>query len=110
MIPILTTLSTAMCPHGGQVILATTSNTVAQIQGGYALLETDVHAIVGCPFTLGVVYHPCVTVRWSAGATQTKVNGVPVLLQSSVGLCHAADQAPQGTALIAQTQTLAKGI
>lgn len=109
MVPILTTLSTAMCPHGGQVILATTSDTVCRIQGGYALLSTDVHSVVGCPFTVGTVYHPCTTVRWLAGASQTKVNGIPVLLQNSVGICHAADQAPQGTAIVLQTQTLATG-
>lgn len=110
MIPIVTTLSQAMCPHGGQVILSTTADAVCQIQGGFALLETDVHAVVGCPFFLGLVYHPCVMVRWAAGATMTKVNGIPVLLQTSVGICYAADQAPQGPALITQTQQIAKGI
>ena len=98
-----------MCPHGGQVILATTSDALCQIQGGYALLETDIHTVVGCPFTIGVVYHPCVTVRWAAGATQTKVNSIPVLLQTSVGTCYAADQAPQGLAIVTQVQPIAKG-
>jgi len=109
MIPILTTLSQAMCPHGGQVMLTLTSDTLCQIQGGFALLETDIHPVVGCPFMAGPVYHPCVTVRWSAGATQTKVNNIPVLLQTSVGICYAADQAPQGPAIITQVQPLATG-
>lgn len=110
MIPILTTTSQAMCPHGGQVMLTTTGDTLCQIQGGYALLETDIHPVVGCPFTLpGAVHHPCVTVRWAASATQTKVNNTPVLLQTSVGICYAADQAPQGVAIISQVQPIAKG-
>jgi hypothetical protein len=108
-IPICTTTSTIQCPHGGMAILLT-SNTLMQIQGAFALLETDVHPVVGCPFMLGVVYHPCVTIRWSVGAIQTKVNSIPVLLQTSVGVCYAADQAPQGIALITQVQPLAQGI
>lgn len=108
-VPICTTSSTIQCPHGGMAMLLT-SNSVMQVQGAFALLETDVHPVVGCPFTLGTVYHPCVRIRWSAGATQTKVNGIPVLLQTSLGLCYAADQAPQGVALIAQVQTLALGV
>jgi len=98
-----------MCPHGGQLQLAT-SNTLAQVDGSPMLLETDVHPIVGCPFTVGVKYQPCVTARWQAGATQTKINGVPVLLQSSVGLCYSAEQAPQGVAIVVQTQTKARGL
>jgi len=106
--PICTTTSTIICPHGGQAILIT-ADTLFQIQGGFALLETDVHPVVGCPFSAGPVYHPCVLIRWTAGALQTKVNGVPVLLLTSVGVCYAADQAPQGVAVVVQVQTVALG-
>ena len=96
MNPILTTLSSIQCPHGGTAIL-TTANTVAQIDGGYALLLTDVHTVVGCPFTTPVPkYQPCVTIRWMTGAIQAKVNQTPVLLQTSSGLCYSAEQIPQG--------------
>ena len=109
MIPILTTLSTIQCPHGGRVILST-SNTTSQAEGGYFLLQTDVHSVVGCPFTTPVPKpQPCVTVRWLTGATQTKVNGVPVLLQTSTGLCFSAEQIPQGPPIVVQTQQTAKG-
>ena len=108
MIPILTTTSTIMCPHGGTAQL-TTTNTEALIDGAPALLQTDVHPIAGCTFTLAV-YTPCVTIRWVSGATQTKVHDVPVLLQNSVGLCLNAAQAPQGTAIVAQVQQRAKGL
>ena len=66
MIPILTTLSTIQCPHGGTVILST-SNSVAQSGGGFFLLQTDVHQVAGCPFTVGPKAQPCVTVRWVTG-------------------------------------------
>ena len=105
---ICTTASTILCPHGGTVVLLT-ANVVAKIQGSPALLQTDVHTVVGCPFTVGVKYQPCVTVRWSLGATQTKVSGTPVLLQTSLGTCYSAEQIPQGVAVIAQVQPIAKG-
>ena len=109
MIPILTTLSTVMCPHGGSVQL-TTANTISQIDGGYLLLQTDVHSVVGCPFTTPVPKpQPCVTVRWLTGATQTKVNQTPVLLQTSAGLCFSAEQIPQGPPTIVQVQSKALG-
>lgn len=109
MIPILTTTSTVMCPHGGQAQLVT-GNTEVLIDGAPALLQTDVFAVVGCPFTTPVTNLPCLSIRWATGATQTKLHGVPVLLQNSVGLCLNAAQAPQGTAVVAQVQQRAKGI
>ena len=108
MIPILTTASTVMCPHGGMAQLVTT-DTVALIEGSPALLQTDLHPIVGCPFT-PVSYSPCVVIRWVTAATKTFVNQVPVLLQTSVGLCLNAAQVPQGTAIVVQVQQKAKGI
>ena len=109
MIPILTTSSTVRCPHAGQALLVT-ANTEAVIDGAPALLVTDVHPVVGCTFAPGGNYTPCVTIRWSAGATQTNVHDVPVLLQTSVGVCFNAAQAPQGMAIVAQVQQRAKGV
>ncbi|BAU75944.1 hypothetical protein [Metapseudomonas furukawaii] len=108
MIPILTTSSTVMCPHGGMAQLIT-RNTEARVDGAPMLLQTDIHPIVGCPFTPSI-YSPCVSIRWVTAATQTSIRNVPVLLQNSVGLCLNAAQVPQGTALVVQTQQKAKGI
>src|SRR5262245_27053280 len=108
-VPILTTTSTLFCPHGGSVILLT-SNMDMTILGAPALLLTDIHPVAGCPFTIGPNYSPCLTVRWLVGATQTNVRGVPVLLQSSVGICYSAAQAPQGPAIVAQVQQIALGL
>lgn len=109
MIPILTSTSTVMCPHAGQAVLVT-SNTEALIDGCPALLQTDVHPIVGCTFAPGGVYTPCLTIRWITAATQTNVRNVPVLLQNSVGLCLNAAQVPQGPAIVMQVQTRAFGV
>ena len=108
MIPILTTTSTVMCPHGGMAQLFST-NTEALIDGAPALLQTDVHPVVGCPFTPGF-YSPCLSIRWLTAATETSVRNVPVLLQSSVGLCLNAAQLPQGVALVVQVQQRAQGM
>jgi hypothetical protein len=108
MIPMLTTASTVMCPHGGMAQLITT-NTEALIDGAPVLLQTDMHPIIGCPFT-PVAYTPCVLIRWVTAATKTTIHDVPVLLQTSVGLCLNAAQAPQGTAIVVQTQQKGKGI
>jgi hypothetical protein len=100
---ILTTASSIMCPHGGQATLTTANSKTAA--GAMALLETDVHSVTGCPFTLpGPKPSPCIRIEWSAGATNATVNGTPVLVQSSVGLCYSPESAPQGTAIIVNTQ------
>ena len=105
---ILTTGSTVMCPHGGQATLFT-SNTEALIDGVPALLITDIHPIAGCPFA-PVTPLPCLTIQWITGATQANVHGVPMLLQNSVGLCINPVGAPQGTAIVVQTQQRAQAI
>ncbi len=97
-----------MCPHGGMAQLITT-NTEAFVDGAPMLLQTDIHPIVGCPFT-PFAYSPCVTIRWMTAATRTSVRNVPVLLLTSVGLCLNAAQAPQGTAIVVQVQQKAKEI
>jgi hypothetical protein len=109
VIPILTTASTVLCPHGGSVTLLT-SNAIALIEGAPALLVTDQHTVSGCPFVVGVKPQPCVLVRWTVGAAQTRVNQTPVLLQNSVGICFSAEQIPQGPPNVVSVQQKAKGI
>jgi hypothetical protein len=48
-------------------------------------------------------------VQWTKPNMLTTVNGTPTLSQDSVGLCLAADQAPQGPVSVVQTQALASG-
>ena len=100
---ILTTTTTIQCTHGGMATL-TTPNTKVFAGNMPTLLETDVHPVVGCPFTIGLKYSPCIRIEWSAGSTSAKVNGTPVLIQSSIGKCINAEGAPQGIAIISSTQ------
>jgi hypothetical protein len=85
--------------HGGMVLL-TTTNALLSATGSQVLLETDQHSVIGCPFTPGTTYSPCVLVQWSAAATRLKVNGAGVLLQTSIGNCLNAAGAPQGIAVV----------
>jgi hypothetical protein len=96
--------SQVQCAHGGFALLIT-KNTRVFVDGAPALLETDVHPVLGCPFTVGTKYSPCVRIEWSAGAQDVEVNGTPVLLKSSVGKCIGVEGATQGLAVIGSTQT-----
>lgn len=100
---LLTTASSISCPHGGQAML-TTRNAKVSAGGAFVLLETDIHLIVGCPFTVGPKYSPCVRIEWSAGSPAVAVDGVPVLGKLSVGKCIGAEGGPQGVAIIGGTQ------
>ena len=105
---LLTVSSTMMCPHGGTVT-ATPSQTRA-VADAPVLCLSDTCMIAGCAFMMGTVPSPCVTVQWVQGAARVQAGGNSVLNESSVVLCLAATQAPQGTVLIANTQPVAEGL
>ena len=98
------------CPHGGKATVVP-GNTQVKAGGNFALLVSDTFMIAGCPFTVPPgTPMPCVTIQWSAPAAQVTVNGTPVLLSTSQGLCLNATNAPQGTAVVSGAQTKAKGM
>lgn len=74
------------------------------------LLLSDTCMIAGCPFVVAGVPSPCLTVQWVVGTTRTTIGGTPALNESSVGLCLAATQAPQGTVMISATQAKVAGL
>src|SRR5512146_1314308 len=98
----LTTASQVMCPHGGQVTLTTANSKVTAV-GAPVLLESDQHVVAGCAFTIGVKPSPCVRVQWSAGSVKTSIGAAP-LTQSSIGTCYSPEGAPQGLAIVVNTQ------
>jgi len=105
---VLTTTSTVMCTHGGQATL-TTANAKVTIDGAPALLESDIHPVAGCPFTIPPGKpQPCIRIEWSGGAMMGKANGTGVLTQSSIGKCISAEGAIQGIALVLMTQMKAQ--
>jgi hypothetical protein len=104
----LTAASVMMCPHGGTV-QAVPASTRVQAGGTPVLTASDTFIIAGCAFVIGTVPSPCVSVQWVQPALQSTVSGNPTLTLSSVGLCLAATQAPQGPVMIVNTQPSVTG-
>lgn len=105
----LNTASTIMCPHGGQAILNTANQKVSAVSTP-VLLESDIHSVAGCPFTLpGPKPSPCIRIEWSMGTTQNQINGTKVLVKSSIGKCYSPENLLQGVAIIVNTQMKASG-
>ncbi len=99
---------TIQCPHGGMVSVVPT-NTKVKVGGAFALLASDVFLVAGCPFVVGTVPQPCLTVEWQAPSTMFKINGQTVLLESSIGICKSPAGAPQGVAIVSGAQTNVSG-
>lgn len=108
MAQLLTTASSMLCPHGGQV-QAVSGNTRAKA-GAYILRSSDTFTIAGCPFNVASAPHPCVTVQWVKSNLRSKAGGDFALAADSIGLCVAGDQAPQGTVMVANTQAKVSGL
>ena len=104
--PILTQAARIMCPHGGQATVVP-QNMMVQVMGSPVLVMTDVFPIAGCVFNIAGAPAPCVIVQWTAPAVITKVNNVPVLLQTSVGLCIGGSGAVPAVVIPAQFQVTA---
>ena len=101
--PVLTVADIMMCPHGGSVTLSSSQSKVTA--GGAPVLRPgDTFSIVGCAFSTPAGPHPCITVEWQNPSVSTSAASDKVLTKSSIGLCKAGDQAPQGTVLIQKTQ------
>ena len=84
--------ATAMCPHAGQVTVISTNTRVMVSKQPVATMN-DTFLVGGCPFVMpSVGPHPCVKVQWLVPAARVLVNRQPAILQSSTGLCLAADQ------------------
>src|SRR5262249_32063252 len=80
---LLTVASTVLCPHGGRALLLT-SNTRVLGRDGLVLLESDIHTVVGCPFTVGSKYSPCVRIEWSAPANESSSGEIHPVVETSV--------------------------
>lgn len=98
----------AMCPHGGQVTTVS-ANARVLVSGMPVALLTDQFIVAGCVFNVSGAPQPCVKVLWSAPTVETLVNGQPAVTAASVGMCIAANGAPNGPAIVAYTQPLVVG-
>jgi hypothetical protein len=90
--PPLTMASTMICPHGGRITAVASSAPTAS-GGPPRLRASDTFIIAGCPFIMGGMPSPCMSVQWMSGPTDP-------LDRRSVGLCFSAAHVPQGPVVI----------
>ena len=100
--------STLTCPHMGTVT-AITSNTRVIVSGQPVVTMSDTFTVAGCALSSSST-PPCVLVKWLVPATKVLVNGKPVILKTSSGICQSAVPAPQGPPNILVTQPRVKGM
>jgi hypothetical protein len=105
---VLTAATQATCPHGGQVSFVASQSQVTA-DSSPVLLATDQATIAGCPFVVGNVASPCLTVQWLVPAARVMVNRTPVLLTTSSGLCLNPSAVPQGPVQFSSYQKRVQG-
>jgi hypothetical protein len=92
-----------VCPHMGQVLIATADSRLRTAGGGVVLVG-DALTITGCPFTIGPKASPCVRVQWLVPDQHVKVGGTPTLSTTAAGVCMSADGTPQGPVAVLSAQ------
>ena len=105
----LTSSATLQCPHGG-LVSAIPSNSEVSLGGSPIVLSSDTFTIGGCAFNVAGAPHPCLQVQWIVTALMATAGGSQPLSTDSVGLCKAADGAPQGPVMIVSTQAEVSGL
>jgi hypothetical protein len=93
----------AQCPHGGAVTFIPSAPRVL-VSGMPVATLPDAAPVAGCAFNVSGAPHPCLRVQWLVPAVRVKSTLLPLVLQTSAGLCLAGDQAPQGPPIISATQ------
>jgi hypothetical protein len=100
--------ATLQCPHGGTVRIAPGVQT-ATAGGAAVATQSDTTSVLGCPFQKpapsGTIPSPCVRVQWVVGDLRVKAGNIPSLSRSAIGICFSAESLPQGTVVVAATQT-----
>lgn len=110
--PVVHVGASIVCPHAGSVSVIS-ANTRVLVGGQPAATLADTYPVAGCPFQVpipgGTKPQPCVTSRWLVPATRVLVNGQPVIIQTSTGICQSVEQIPQGppTVVAAQPRVVA---
>lgn len=92
------------CPHGGVAVSTAAVGGGVRIDGAPVATVADRFAVGGCPHTVDGRPQPCTSIRWlpAAGAEAVRVDGVPVLLDTSAGMCFSAGLVPQGPPVVAR--------
>jgi hypothetical protein len=93
----------ATCPHGGQVMAA--SKDLRVLATGMVTLASDQFTVVGCAFSTPAGPQPCVRVQWMGPfTTRCTFMTQPAVTAGTIGMCLAANGAPNGPVVVAGTQ------
>lgn len=99
---LLNSQAVLLCPHGGTVQHIPTTNTAYRINGYPPLLLTDTYLVLACPHMAAMaVPMKCDRVQWVNGSNMMMVNGVPVLTNTSTGLCMSPYGVHNGPVVVA---------
>ncbi|WP_069814587.1 hypothetical protein [Streptomyces sp. TP-A0874] len=88
------------CPHGGRAGTAPTPSRGVLLDGRTAVNDSVVHTVTGCPHTVDGVPTPCTSIRWSPPTDSVRVDGAPVVLETTPALCYTAGLVPQGPPVV----------
>jgi uncharacterized Zn-binding protein involved in type VI secretion len=100
--------ATIMCPHGGRASVQSGQSRVT-VSGDAVATVADTYPVTGCTLNVSGKPQPCLTIRWPGPATRVSVNGSPVILSGSTGICQSPEQAPQGPPSVPSTQQRVTG-
>ncbi|QHC25863.1 hypothetical protein GR130_35255 [Streptomyces sp. GS7] len=95
------------CPHGGRALSAAAGGAGGadgvRIDGAPVASTADPFTVVGCAHVVAGRPQPCTSVRWMPGAAAdaVRVDGVPVLLDTTAAICFSAGLVPQGPPVVA---------
>ncbi|MEV0603451.1 hypothetical protein AB0I82_29725 [Streptomyces sp. NPDC050315] len=91
------------CPHGGRAVSTAAVGTGVRIDGAPVATAADLFTVSGCPHTVDRVPSPCTSVRWTPadGKDEVRIDGVPVLMDTSAAMCFSAGLVPQGPPVVA---------
>lgn len=81
-VPLLTDASHVLCPHAAPAQILGSQSRVL-ILGRPIVLVTDACIVAGCPVALTANTF-CQSLSWLEPAQRVRVNGVPVLLETSI--------------------------
>lgn len=101
--------ATLTCTHAAPVTVSTTSARV-RVSGQPVATASDSFTVTGCPFNVSGAAQPCVKINWIRPAARVFIDGKPAVLQTSTGVCVAANQAVQGPPQVITTQPRVKGM
>jgi hypothetical protein len=106
---LLTVSATVTCPHQGRAAPQPAQSRVF-VEGQLVNTLADLYPVVGCPLNISGKPQPCLTIKWLTPATRVRVNGSPVLLQLSTGICQSGEQIPQGPPVVSVVQQRVVGL